>query len=80
MNRRFESNIEFLTRVMDFSKYGALMQAFVIEAVNRYAEEMKDAEIPENHFISPKAWKGCAKEFLEEFKKHPITVENRRQA
>ena len=77
---RFESNIEFLTRVMDYSKYGALMQAFVIEAVNRYAEDVIVADMPKDSIISPEAWKGCAKEFLDEFKKHPITVENRKQA
>lgn len=68
---RCESNVEFISRVMDNSRHGALMQAFVIEAVARYAEEVSEADLPENCFISPVTWKDCAKEFMEEYNKRP---------
>jgi hypothetical protein len=35
------TNVEYLTEIMEFSRFGALAQAFVIEAVARYAAEIK---------------------------------------
>jgi hypothetical protein len=61
------TNTEFLAYIMNFSKHGGLMQAFVIEALSRYAmhvREQKDQFMIEmkNSIIKPEAWIGCAEE------------------
>lgn len=75
-SKRHETNTEFITRVMEFSKSGPLMQAFVIECLTKWSDhvvDMFDAE-PElldanNWFINPKAWYSCAKELQSELAK-----------
>jgi len=63
---RIESmtNVDYLTELLEFSRFGALAQAFVIEAVHRYAAKVaaadpKDLESPG---LSGAAWVGVAKE------------------
>lgn len=57
-----ETNVEFVTRLMEFSPTGALSQAFIIEAIGRYADEcVKHADevvasVDKQGFISGKAW------------------------
>lgn len=58
------TNVEYLTEIMEFSRFGALAQAFVIEAVARCAAEIK-ASRPEDldsPGLSGAAWTGVAKE------------------
>jgi hypothetical protein len=42
-NKRL-TNVEFVTQLMEFSRRGALAQAFVIEAIGRYAREITSNE------------------------------------
>ena len=62
-----QTNVERIQHIMEFSRPGALMQAFVIDALIKYSahvakneeklkNEMKDS------WISPEAWVGCARE------------------
>jgi hypothetical protein len=51
---------------MTHSGQGALIQAFVIEAIRHYAEKTQDAPAWDKQtFISQEAWKACARECLE---------------
>ena len=65
--RIIKPNIEVLT---DYMSYGsALRQAFVMEAIGRYAEEIcknQNAvrEQMKNSFIAPEAWIDCANDWL----------------
>jgi hypothetical protein len=63
--RKYESNTEFVSRVMEFGcPTGALIQAFVIEALTRYADDVLDTdEYWENGLIDSVVWKRTA-EFL----------------
>lgn len=63
-----ETNIQFVTRIMDFSDNGALMQCFVIEAIASYSRNMKDADLSsmKGGFICPDAWRRCSIEILNE--------------
>jgi len=63
-----ETNIEFITRIMDFSKNGALMQPYILEALRIYSERIKDADLSsmDNGMICPDAWRSCAVEALKE--------------
>ena len=66
-----KTNVEYITHIMECSKHGALMQAFIIDALIKYsAEVIKNEEkvkesMKDNDFISPEAWVGCAKELNE---------------
>lgn len=71
MSKRL-TNDQVLARLMKFSRSGALMQAFIIEACRRYAEAC--AEAPAETFDSPllhgAAWKACAVELRDTLEAH----------
>jgi hypothetical protein len=51
---------------MSHSQQGALMQAFIIEAISKYSEQTKVSPPWSNQsFISEAAWRACADEALE---------------
>ena len=61
------SNTEFIEHVMEFSKHGALMQAFILQGLEKYsAAVVTDKEQLcinlENGYISGPAWVSCAEE------------------
>ena len=62
------TNIEFITEVMDYSRNGALMQAFILEGIGLYAKDiLRMKKKPEGwpDFISFEAWYRCAEEMIE---------------
>lgn len=55
---KHETNVEFVTRMMEFCPTGALSQAFIIEAIGRYAKLVaENPPIPDTDFLSGEAWK-----------------------
>ena len=64
-----KTNIQVVTNLMTHSKQGVLMQAFIIEAIAKYAELTKEAvskpDWAPNSFISAGAWGACAEEALD---------------
>lgn len=63
MKPKPQTNIELVTHLMDFSRNGALMQCFVIEAIDKYAElTLADEPWQPNSIINQDAWKACATE------------------
>lgn len=64
-----KTNIQVVNDLMTHSQQGVLMQAFIIEAIAKYAELTKEAvgkpEWAPNSFISAGAWGACAEEALE---------------
>lgn len=58
---KIETNVDFVTRLMEFSPYGALTQAFIIEAIGRYADQCAEQRLPEDGLISADAWQAAAK-------------------
>ena len=64
MNRK--TNVELVTEMMEFSRFGALSQLFIIEAIGQYSGMVINSP-PEaldgmKGFINPEAWRGVAKE------------------
>jgi len=57
----------FIHDLMCDSQQGVLMQAFIIEAIAKYAEQTKVSPpwSKDNTFISEAAWRACADEALE---------------
>lgn len=69
-----ETNIEFVTRIMEFSKNGGVMQMFVIQCLDYYSQlvQSKSEKEIQKHlgmFINAQAWQRCADELQEELKR-----------
>ena len=61
-----KTNTQLVTHMMTYSKQGVLMQAFIIEAIAKYAEQTKVSPAWANEgFISEAAWRACADEAME---------------
>ena len=65
MKVKHKTNIQLVTELMTHSQQGVLMQAFIIEAIAKYAESVKASPLTDNSFISAKAWGACADEALD---------------
>lgn len=59
MNKH-ETNIEFVTRLMEFSPVGALSQLFIIAAIDNYSKAVAAAPPIEHVLINGEAWKRTA--------------------
>jgi hypothetical protein len=61
-----KTNVQLVRHIMEYSAVGALKQAFVIEALYQYSQQMLDDKEawPQNAFISQEAWQTCAKEVI----------------
>lgn len=68
------TNTEALVRIMERSLAGALMQAFVIEGLTKYAQEVANASDEAlggpHSFVNPNAWRVCATELQAALEKH----------
>ncbi|PIF73740.1 hypothetical protein CLU95_0839 [Variovorax sp. 54] len=58
------TNVEFVTELMEFSAHGALIQAFVMQALEQYAMRVAamDPQALDTPMVSGHAWHGCAVE------------------
>lgn len=69
-----KTNVEFITDAMEHSRHGALIQAFVICAIEKYARMVLEADGLDEQMkcsmVSPAAWRGCAKELTEKLDEH----------
>lgn len=66
--KKVKTNVQLVKNIMETSHFGVLSQAFVMEAIGRYAEkisEMSVEDFSENSFIDPGSWIGVAKEIKE---------------
>ncbi|AOJ02230.1 hypothetical protein WS70_10665 [Burkholderia mayonis] len=62
------TNLECLTEIMTFSRYGALAQAFVMDALSKHAERIATAPLDKlqeqfgvHPLISAEAWQDVAR-------------------
>jgi len=65
------TNVEFVTELMEFSAHGALIQAFVMQALEQYARRVAamDPEALGTPMVSGRAWHGCAVEVRDKLTK-----------
>ena len=56
------TNVEFVVDLMQFSAHGALIQAFVLQALADFAQRvaLADPETLNTGLVSGRAWRGCA--------------------
>lgn len=66
------TNVQFIKRQMEYSKNGALMQAFILEACSKYAKACAeaDASVFDSPLLSGNAWKACAIELRDALESH----------
>ncbi|WP_333986787.1 hypothetical protein [Burkholderia cepacia] len=71
------TNIECLTDLMTFSRYGALAQAFVMDALSKHAARIARTPLDELNeqfgdqpMVGAKAWHGVAQEIHEKLEAH----------
>jgi len=66
------TNVEFVVDLMEFSAYGALVQAFVLQALTQYAQRVaaSDPDALETSLVSGHAWHGCAGEVQRKLRQH----------
>jgi hypothetical protein len=64
---KHKTNVQLINGLMTHSQQGVLMQAFIIEAIAKYAEQTKVSPpwSTDNTFISEAAWRACADEAME---------------
>ncbi|MET3376412.1 hypothetical protein ABIC89_005491 [Variovorax boronicumulans] len=65
-----QTNVEFVVELMEFSAHGALIQAFVLQALTYYAQKVAatDPEALDTGLVSGHVWHGCALEIQRKLK------------
>ncbi|WP_367188824.1 hypothetical protein [Burkholderia sp. Ed8] len=71
------TNLECLTEIMTFSRYGALAQAFVMDTLSKHAERVATVPLDKlqeqfgiHPLISVEAWHGVAQEIHTKLEAH----------
>ncbi|MDN8038810.1 hypothetical protein [Burkholderia vietnamiensis] len=67
------TNLECVTDIVTFSRYGALAQAFVMDALSQHAARVAATSLDQlqvNPMISVRAWHGVAQEIHAKLEAH----------
>ncbi len=66
------TNTQMLTRLMEFAQSGPLMQAFILEAIGRYAKTCaeQDPAVFDSPILVGAAWHACAVEARDTLEQH----------
>lgn len=66
------TNIKRISKMMSHSHYGALKQAFIMEAIHTYAnQQIKAEEWTGTSLVNQDTWKAIAQECLDDLKVAP---------
>ena len=66
-----KTNQQVVMNMMNYSAAGGLKEAFILQAIERYAQEIVNSEPwSENSLISFAAWQTCANEVIATLKEH----------
>lgn len=67
------TNIQLVTKMMEFSAVGALKQAFIIEAIRVYSKNIIESPPwPDTEMISHAAWNVAAEECMKTLKEREV--------
>lgn len=66
------TNVELVTRLMEYPKSGPLMQAMVLQALDQFACMVLASEPGslESPMVSEASWRACAEELRESLSSH----------
>ena len=74
--KKYQTNVEFITELMEFSNYGSLASVFVMQALDQFSRAVLEApdEIFSDsaHFVVTETWKGVAKEIADKINQRKI--------
>lgn len=75
MGNKRKTNIEAVVDLMEFSRYGALAQLFVVDALSKHARHVADAPVEafagmRGGMINQEAWQGVAREIAQKMDAH----------
>ena len=66
-----KTNQQIVANMMNYSACGGLKEAFIITAIEKYAQQiLKEEPWGDNALISFEAWQTCAKEVLTTLEEH----------
>ena len=67
-----QTNEEFLVQLMNYSRRGALIQPFILTALEKYSQQVMHCDPAEfeNSLVNFDAWQDCARETLEKLEKY----------
>ncbi|MGE8454411.1 MAG: hypothetical protein ACN6OP_28140 [Pseudomonadales bacterium] len=67
-----KTNIQMVTELMEYSRFGGLAQAFVMDALAKHADRVatSDPDTLDTAFLSGHAWVGVAKEIKSKLDAH----------
>lgn len=70
--KEHKTNVEVVTNIMEFSRYGALAQAFVIDALVKFSDAVSKCDPKEldSPLLNGAAWVGVAQEISAKLKTH----------
>lgn len=60
-----KTNTEFVTELMEYSPYGALVQVFILTALESFSKVVIEEPPLDHPLISGEAWKGVAQDVLQ---------------
>lgn len=62
-----KTNVQFVKDIMEFSRYGALAQVFVIDALDKWSKKISEVDPAQvdSAMVNGEAWVGVAKEIQE---------------
>ena len=77
MAKRPMTNIEKVQHIMSYSRYGALAQLFVMDALHKWTGIISKAspQQVDNGFVNPEAWIGVARE-IQSALKADLTIDD----
>jgi hypothetical protein len=73
LNKKRQTNVEFITELMEFSNHGAMAQLFIMDALKKVANHVASIPLEElrkefdGSMVSADAWHGVAKEISQKF-------------
>ena len=76
MSNKRVDNVEFVNELMNYSKFGAMSQLVILQAIEKYASAVMEVPLDEfreamgeNSIISADAWHGACCEIIDKMKK-----------
>lgn len=74
--KKHETNEDFIVRLINFSKHGAMMQMMMLDGLEKYCQMVVNADPVKfdsdcaKSMIHGPAWRGTCQEYLDEYRKH----------
>jgi hypothetical protein len=71
-----QTNVQFLTQLMEYSNFGAMSQVFIMDAIQKHAKHVSSIPLDDlrkqfgESMVSADSWHGVAIEIKDKFEEH----------